>query len=418
VSFLFPCAPKNSAGQSPAPFDTLSWLDRNRTLKPADTPVQIAPLWREFFQWKRIKEDMLHFTPFDSLPQEQRDAIRARRLLAFQESHIPWQVSDLSTFLTAVDDIDDMGKSVRFVKDYAITPVRRLFGPKGPRIDGDLDDNLVKFRDSCRLRADARAAKLALVNAIQHKWSTGIGAAALALLFPAWKFAALGMQFLQTLDGFFGVGLQLGPFMGLLAETAFRGAELVGAPFSPSDNKYNQILAARVTAKSPLLIAAHNTLHPEDLMTTYIGMYHASETDVLPYVFISPDDYPSAIDVFSHPITQLQHFVGMLDSIPYNFTASLINNFMAPTLDNWSGALGNAPSRDEPRHIPNSLERRLIGLAEHQICPSANCNAAIWQHLGIENNAAQRFDPITHQLRDAIDFFGRLLWSVPAKTAG
>jgi len=418
VSYTYPCAPKNSAGKNDHPFDYLTWLERNRTLAPPDQHIGVTQLWREFFQWKRIKEDVLHFTPFDSLPAEQRDAIRARRLRAFQDSHIPWQVTDLTTFLTAVDDIDDMGKSVKFVKDYAITPTRKLFGPKGPEIDADEMNDIARYREACALRAAARQQKLAIANAGRFKWPSAQFGALLALLFPFWRFAALGAQFLQTLDGLFGVGLQLGPVMGLLAETFFRTPGLVGDRFGPEDNKYNQILAARVTAKGPFLIAAHNTLHPEDLLSTYVGMYHASETDVLPYVFIAPDEYPDAFDILNHPITQLQHFAGLLDSIPYNFAASVVNNFMAPTLNNWSRALGEAPIQDEPRHIPNSLEKRILGLAERQICPNLTCTAAIWQHLAIQNNAAERLDPITHQLRDLVDYFAGLLWSVPAKTAG
>jgi hypothetical protein len=413
VSYAHPSAPCNSGNHNTDGYDLLTWRQRNATLAPPDKRIVDSPLWSEFFQWKRIKEDVIHVTPFDRLPQEQRDAIKARRFLAFQESHIPWIVTDSTGLLQALDDVDDMIKSARFVTDYAVKPLVGLteaaitLARDGPR--AALND----FRGACKLPAHGRDRKLAFLRSINGAGAGTLATLALAALFPLWRFVALGLQFLQTTDNFFGVGIQLGPVLGIAQEQVFRTLHDVGLPFGPENNKYNQILAARVTHRTAFLNAAHQALHPEDRLSALAAAHQASTGEYMKYIVLTQDDYPKAMDLFMHPSTQLENYRGLVKSLPYNMAAAVVNNFIAPMFDNWSKAVNGVEPPAPPKHIVNSLEKRVLGLAELNICPDNHCSAAIWQHLAIENNVTERLDPISKQIIDAYHYFKALLWDVP-----
>jgi hypothetical protein len=414
MSFEHPTAPVNTCRRNPDPFDLLSWEERNKTLAPKDKPITVTELWKTFFQWKTLKEDVIHFTPFDRLPKEQQDAIRARRLRAFKDSHVPWIITDFTTLAQALDDIDDMGKTAQFAKEYALHPTRIPRGREDVTRALDPDGELLTMRQLCSGKAIPRERKIAFANVLKATGLASMLPPAIAALFPRWRFFALLLQALQTMDGFFGVGIQLGPIIGLAEETIYRGLDKLGAAFSPGDNKYNQILAAQITRRSAYLTAAHRALHPEDKLSMLSAQYAASTRDFMPYVVIAPEDYPNTFEMFHHPWDQLRNFGNLFASLPYNLEATIVNAAVRPMFNNWSTAVNGEPPPEDTRHVPNSLERRIMATLEGGFCPGTHCNASIYQHFGIENQIAQRLDPISAQLIDAFHFFRSLLWHTPA----
>jgi len=413
MSYLHPTAPVNTSGGNPDPFNLNDYEAANPQVISRDTRIYNQNLWQQFFQWKRISEDVIHFTPFDNLPPDQQLAIKARRIRAFKDSNIPWLVSDYTQFLTALDDIDDLSKSAQFLNQYVIKPVittgkiaRRLI-LHGPR------DTLADFKETCKYKSFPRDRKLAIAR--YHNWNflAFLGEAALALLFPSWRFVALGLQFLQTTDALFGVGLQLGPVLGLVAETVFRGLHDVGLPFGPENNKYHQLVAARVTQRAAQLQAAHPALHPEDHLTSLAATELASRHEFMPYMVITPDQYPDMTDIPFHPVTQLEHYAGLLASLPWNTAAAAVNNFLGPMLENWSTAVNGKPPNWSPARQPGSLERELLGLSEKGVCPGGACDAEAWQHLAIVQHTHERISPLDHSLLDTYHMLKNLLWDVP-----
>lgn len=437
MSFLHPNAPTNSNGEIRDPFDLDAWQDLHPKVIPRDTNVQITHLWQDFFQWRRISEDVVHFTPFDDLPADDRNRIRARRLRAFKDSRIPWQITDLTSLLTAIDDVDDMGKSIKFLREYAVKPAIKLTKPPSTLELIKAEDELDDFKRACALAASGHARKRALLRANNWNWLAFLGEGLLGILFPSWRFIALGLQFLQTTDSLFGVGVQLGPLLGLLSETAFRGLEGLGLPFGPDHNKYNQILAARTTQRMGKLLAAHRQLHPEDRLTLLGAGLAASHPTILPPIVIPPEDYPDvgkAIRtpaeeawriatgdsscfscVLTEPWQQLKNFAGLAASIPYNSVATVLNNFLGPTLANWSESVNGVPSDAQPTTTPDNLQRELLRLAELGICPGKQCNAEIYQDLQALATAGRRFNATDHGRTTIYQIAQALGLSLPAE---
>jgi hypothetical protein len=414
MSFEHPTHTVNTCRRNDDPFDLLSWQQRHDTLAPRDQPIKDTKAWTLFFQWKHFQEDTIHFTPFDSLPKEDRDTIRARRLRAFQESRIPWLVSDYSEYAQALDDIDDMAKTATFIKEYAVTPLVQLPSAIRTLASDTFEDAVRDMREACTVVHGPRQRKLAFLNKRHPGTGSSLLLPALALLFPAWKFVALGLQALQTLDNFFGVGIQLGPIIAAAEEAFFRGLSKIGLPFGPENNKYHQLLAAGVTRRSARIAAIHRALHPEDVLTMLSAQHAASNHLYMPYLVIDPDHYPKATELFHDPATQLRNYKNLALSLPYNLAAVVTNNAIAPMFLNWSSAVNAQPPAAQPQYVPNSLERRIMATLNSGFCPGTHCNASVYQHFGIENTIAQRLDPISDQLIDAYHFFKSLLWHPPA----
>lgn len=354
---------------------------------------ETGSLFSDFFQWQTIREDVLHFTPFDSLPREQQDAARRRRYLSFKNSHIPWIASDVTGLLTAIDDLDDLGKSIDFAKAIARNSIafekataRRLSGE--PR-----DDAIEAWREACGAPPSPRARKHAFLAHGLGDVLGFLGLSALKALFPEWGLIALALQFAQTTDALFGYGIQLGPVVGLAAELVTRGLEGLGLPFGPETNKYHQINAARVTQKINRTLALAGTIHPDDVMTTVVSGFYASRGDVLPTLVINPTDYPSFTSALTHPWQWPQegfNAARLAVSIPYNLGAIALNDYIGPMLQNWSGAVGGDPNAIIPPGALSNEQRALVKLTDQGICPGPMCQAELYQDAAVLTNPALR----------------------------
>ncbi len=389
-------------GDNPDPITPPRRERAQRLLTDRRARVDSGDSFADFFQWKRIKEDVIHFTPFDSLPQDEQDAIRLRRYDAYQNSRVPWIVTDASQLLSAIDDVDDLSKVPGFVNDYVVAPTRGLakrFTGKGTK---RADENLEAWRDSCAAPTSPRERKRFLLSHGLLDVLGFAGLSALTALFPAWAFALRAMQFLQVTDAFFGVGIQLGPALGFAEEKLARGLEAIGLPFGPEHNKYHQLLAAHVTRESNRLPATGGASHPEDTLTSMFAMHRASEGDLLPMIILAEDDYPNLAETITHPWQVGQYafsFGRLAASIPYNLGAELVNATLGPMLQNWSRALGAIGQPSTPAPIPGNELRALMALADEGICPSPICDAQLYQDAFLLTHGHPRIDVATNRPR-------------------
>lgn len=379
MSYWHPTAERNSAGFDPDPITpareriALDYLDglnaRGRDLS----------LYNPLSSWKRITEDVIHFTPFDSLPQKEQDAIRLRRRRNFQKSSIPWIVTDYGSLMNTYDDIDDLLKTKRLIQDYALTPAARLAHRLAKGRKPFRDALLDGWRDSCDPEIKPRQRKLAIPGFGGLNFLASLGLGALSALFPSWRLVALGLQALQTTDAFFGVGIQLGPILGYALELFFRGLEATNGPIFHFENKYEQLKAARVLRGGNKLLAAAPHADPDDAWTALTGFYYASDADIMPILVIDPDDYPSLTDVFTDWGAWAKEgfdAVRLAASLPYNLGALAVNNFLGDALMGMSQMTGGPGyGASDPTFEPDNETRAFMKLAEAGICPGPQCEA-------------------------------------------
>jgi hypothetical protein len=422
MSYQHPTAETNSGGTSPDPL-TGARLQRAQANfdRFGKTGASLSD-YNPFSSWKRVTQDLIHFTPIDSLPQEEQDAIRYRRRKNFQDSAVPWIVSDYTGLMTAYDDVDDLLKTKTLIQDYGLTPAARaakkLLGKRKPSPDERLDG----WRDTCDTPAPPREKKLQIPSYGGLNFLAALGLDALAVLFPSWRLAALLFQALQTTDSFFGVGMQLGPVLGFAAEAAFRGLAYVGGPIVEFQNKYEQLKAARVVGSSNQALAAAPHAHPDDALTLLTGLHYATGSDVLPLLVIDTKDYPSLANVFDLPWSpspdeSILHHVGvtipedilgnaatqgfnaarLAASLPYNLGAALTNSILSGTLADFSRATGGPGANGLPALAADNETRAIMKLTEEGICPANQCDAELTTDLNMLSRVAERFDPATGQ---------------------
>jgi hypothetical protein len=396
MSYDHPTASVNSGLSNPDPLTGVR-LDRaalnyDRWGRPNNT----APDYSPFTSWQRFTEDVLHYRPFDSLDQETQDAIRLRRQRNFQNSDVPWIVTDYTSLMTAYDDIDDLLKTKQLLTEYAIPAASKAARALKPGQKPFKDERLAGWREACEARVPPRERKIVFRGFGGWNALAGLGLAALGALFPGWRLAALLLQAAQTTDSLFGVGLQLGPILGYGAELFFRGLKDTNGPIFDFTNKYEQLKAARIIAAGPRALAAAPHAHPDDALTTLTGFHHASTSDLLPYLLIDQDDYPSVSDVLSNPwaVGKEAFDAGRLAaSLPYNLGAALTNELLADALAGWSEALGGPGKSALPKINPNSQTEWLMKLAEKGICPSGQCEAELAQNALILSKIDGRHAP-------------------------
>jgi hypothetical protein len=393
MSYLNPSAPTRSDGSLADQLSDQARRDAEILLGDAAARKAAGDQFADFFQWQRLKEDVLHFQPFDSLPIEQQNAIKIRRRKQLEESYVPWIVSDLTGLLTGLDDIDDMGKTAQFLKRYALDPTAALVAKWRQKAEWNVDPDLRAYRRACQAKVPRREKKRIFIDAAAKTQFPNWGAGLLAALYPAWGFAALLGQALQTSDAVFGVGLQLGPLIGTIEEALFRGAAALGLPFSPAGNKYNQILAQRVTQRSNRMPAAWRALHPEDRLSSLTALLAASDAGLNEKIFIPPSDYPDAINMFSHPAQELGNFLGLAASLPYNMASLAFDALELPILGNWSETVQGPGATGFAVPGMNNIQRQIAKLLEKGICPGDHCDAELLQIISILRQAEFRVIP-------------------------
>jgi hypothetical protein len=419
VGFEYPSAARNSAGQDPDPITDERERRANRILEAGGDLIRLFTT-TEFF------EDFLHYRPHSSLPQAQRDAIRLRRRRAFRNSGIPWIVTDAAGLLEAVDDVDDILKSKRFLGDYIVDPITKTAKSLAQIKAGNWRHTKAQWERFCNPQDPPRTRKRGFYNAVGLNGLALVLARALPAIFPSWRFISLFLQFAQTTDMLFGVGIQLGPALGRVMEIIARGLEGTGLPFGPDHNKYNQLKAARIAKNTPKLTAAAKHMDPDDALSVLFGMLLASDTDVLPHVVISPNDYPDIGEIFGacFPpnwdvcgpaiVDQVGNFAALAASLPYNAGAGLVNYIYSNLLANWSDATENVTPIGAPTYT--SGQRAIGALIELGVCTPAFCAAEADQILPFLIGVTPRVDIESGVITDPRDVAERFGFPVTRET--
>lgn len=396
MSYLYPTADVNSAGQDR---DPITGDRERRAIAYADQVLSQDPGisgYNPFSSWKRVTEDLIHFTPIDNLPQAERDAIRMRRRRAYKNSAVPWIVTDYTTLMTAYDDVDDLLKTKTLITDYALTPAAKAIRALGKRRRPFLDKNLEAWDSTCGVPAPPRERKLKVPTFGGLNFLAQLGLGALAVLFPSWRLASLLAQALQTTDSLFGVGIQLGPALGYVMEAAFRAAREIGGPIFDFDNKFEQLKAARTIANSNRALAAANHANGDDALTSLTGLYYAHPNDLAPLLVIDDDDYPSVADVFADPWAigkEAFDAARLAASLPYNLGAALSNSLLGEIMGDWSSALGGPGDLGLGKLSPDNSAAALMKLAEMGICPGALCEGELAMDALLLATNHGRIDP-------------------------
>jgi len=361
--------------------------------------------------WSRLKQDVFIWTPMDDRPQHEQDMIRTRRRDAFENSSIPWVVSDAVGLLTFLDDIDDLGKSAKFIKGFAFDPLRAISGGgrKGFRDWWRRDKDA--FKKLCGGDDFPRRRKKVFAKVARLDFLSFAALQALKTIFPSWRFIALGLQFLQSTEMLFGVGVSLGPVMGAAIESAVRGLANLGAPFSPATNKYNQILAARVAQRLDKGLPAMAAMHPDDALSAAIGALAASNVPIIPPIVIEPSEYPDFGDLLTGDAEQLGNLGSALAALPWNLGAFFINDFLAPMLRNWANLLGAAGADADLPLDWHESSGLLAELIESDTCAGPFCAAEVDIGLAIASSDSDRFDLQDGRLLSRDQLFRRLGWS-------
>ncbi len=376
MSYDHPTADVNSAGLNP---DPLTPEREERALARLDAYERERTGvndYNPFSSWQRFTEDVLHFTPLDSQPQDVQDAIRARRRKNFKGSSVPWIVTDTTSLLTAFDDVDDLMKTKKLGQDYLLTPAaraaRNLRKGDKPWKDSVLD----AWREGCDVPAPPREKKLAIPSLAGLNFVAQVLTGAFCASLPLPRLACLLFQAAQTSDALFGIGMQLGPVLGFAMEAAFRGLEAVGGPIFHFDSKFEQLKAARILQKTPHHIAAAQYADPDDALTSLTGFYWATDHSTLPTIVIDQDDYPSVEAIFDDPAVigkEAFDAARLAASLPYNLGAAAVNQLLGDGLTNIAAILGLPENPYRGQNKPDNATRALMKIAENGICPAGQC---------------------------------------------
>jgi hypothetical protein len=421
MSFDHPSAPTNSNRQNPDPLEgarlkrAIDWYEYRYKSDSVTEPFD------DFFSWEWIRQDVLHYKRFDDLPQDEQDRIRVRRQKDFETSQVPWIITDATGLLTTLDDIDDLGKSGRFLKDYAIDPASRLLDKLADRLPSRDKDALDTFRRQCDPAVPLRQKKIAVLRSSFNNVLALLGLQALKALFPSWRFLALALQLAQTTDSLFGYGLQLGPIIGKFQEALFRGLHAVGLPFDQSHNKYNQIKAARITAWANKILASSKNIHQEDALTTYVALHTASHPELMKPIIIPPSEYPDFSDMLTGDDTVpefITDFGTLAASLPWNLAAYAVNELLGPMLANWSAATeaGGDPTAWQQQGAPTDPLRGYMELAEKGTAPCDLCDAEVYQDVSVLLDPLGRVEPGTTSPTTLLDVARDMRWRIFQRT--
>jgi len=386
-------------------------------------PVTVGLSWAlDADLWNEIKEGT--FVWGERTPEQEAEAA-ARRKRLFENSHVPWIVSDLGTLLQAYDDVQDVFAFARWNKRLLLnSELKKCVGRcvrKGGRSALDCF-----MRCSCpygpagkrMLKDGARGWDVA--SPAMEGWADRV----LGLKGPM-MWALLAGQVSYSL---FGVGIRLGPVMGAAMELFFRGLDAVGLPFGPEHNKYHQLKRARVLQQADRIFGSMGELPPGERMRAlvalrdaYSGARRQTETIWTPDMtkplsegignaldaigrgdvgyFLSADGFID--DAFNVGKTAFE----MGASLPGNLASYLGGDIMGEIADEF-GATAKGEDR-LPEGDLSALQRGMARLQHARQCPGGHCPGVTEEGLYVEEWAegrkanghdAGKFPPIINAL--------------------
>lgn len=165
-------------------------------------------------------DDVVHVVPESFLPEEEQRRRRQARAIRISESPVPESVQAIGTLMTFVDDVQDALLTAAIIARLVAVFYKPLL-PAAVAL-GSAAEALNAFNLSAQLAAAPLTGKYRAQSATRQilgaQMVRGLRNRALQRAIPT---VGEALQILQTTDQFFGVGLSLGPLVGLIVETIF-----------------------------------------------------------------------------------------------------------------------------------------------------------------------------------------------------
>jgi hypothetical protein len=345
----------------------------------ADVESALPDLWSEFATGTLVWRDL-------TAAEKATRAERRRRL--FENSRVPWIVSDVGGLVQAYDDVQDIVSFTRWNK--------QLFTPKGL--------SACLRRQSLRGRTGAAALFACFCPAgtpgkrelgqVAERVNSRVGEGfvpLMARLFPGLAGPIWLLMAGQVSLTLFGVGISLGPTIGAGLELFFRGLEAVGLPFGPEHNKYHQLKRARAIKNGPKLCGSLLEVDWQDRLMALTGLKFAlRDSHVVPEIVIHPGDYPDVGQLLSDPLGVFGNLAALAGSLLPNAAAYMVNDLVQPMVEDLSRFFGGNPLDLGTNPSPSVLAA--MKFIEKGRCPVGNaCAGSIEDALAAYEWGAAHF---------------------------
>lgn len=185
-------------------------------------------------------DDVLHVVPEYLLPEQEQVRRRRERAIRISESPVPESVQAIGTLMTFVDDVQDSLLTAAILARLAAVFYKPLL-PAAAGL-GALAEAINVFNLSSQLAAVPLTGKYRAQSATRGILGAqvvrGLRNVRLQRAIPT---VGEALQILQATDQWFGVGISLGPLVGLIVETIFglpQGADFAfssGIRYRPAD---------------------------------------------------------------------------------------------------------------------------------------------------------------------------------------
>ena len=188
-------------------------------------------------------DDIIHLVPESFLPQDEQDRRRRERAIRLQDSPTPESVQAIGTILTFVDDVQDALLTASVIARIAAVPFPQV-RPVAIGL-GVAAEALNIFQLASLLGIPGLEGKRRVATSKEF-FNRGLISRARTARTLARALPTVGeaVQILQTTDQLFGVGLNLGPIVGLFTDLIFglpQGAEFAfqsGIRYRPGDELF------------------------------------------------------------------------------------------------------------------------------------------------------------------------------------
>ena len=350
--------------------------------------------------WKLIREDTI---VWGSPTQAEKDRKYELRKQIFQDSAVPWILSDLTAVLGFYDDLQD-------IVSFAVWN-KRIFLPGAEALERGQDawdvgrrvKNLPgRFRRCMQGQvASGRSGVAALTRCMcplprgegkRHMKRMGpwdlflLGPLATLLLrfFPPFAPVMWALLAGQVAGSLLGYGIKLGPIMGAAMELFYRGLAAVGLPFGREHNKWYQLKIARTLQNAEKGWGSARYADWEDRYLVMKGTQLAlRDAEYIPAIVIPPQEYPTFDKMIDDPFGVFGMAAKLVGSLVPNLLAYTANDLIGPMISD-IGRLFTG-KKGEPEFWLNPALHAGLRVAHYHDCPSGDlCQRAIEDALAME----------------------------------
>lgn len=236
-------------------------------------------------------QDLVHLVPESFLPEEQQRQNKRDRIYRLKSSPLPQSLQAVTRIVTAVDNVQDA-----LVTASVLVRIAALGAPELAPVAiglGAAADSLNALNMLAGLPLNPLSSKANWKALARTAWgSQAVRAKTATNLTAALPGIGETFQILQTTDQLFGVGIQIGPLMGLLPATVLGTIEGADIAYRPRADRRlrDEILGDAILNGPGILEEVRDSL--EGLIAT-------------------PDDL-SDIAILAQPLTFAEHYEALL----------------------------------------------------------------------------------------------------------